>query len=179
MLKLLGISGSIRTESHNTYLLRSAQSLLPSGCELKISEHFTNLPITYFDEEKGVDQPEVKKFRSEIVSADAILFSTPQFNYNIPTVLINGLEWGAKYQQKNVWQGKRYAVIGASMDSMGTEKARAHLKEKTLSLGMNPFSDDISLVNVEALFTGTTLTDQHTLKQIKEFLNAFIVWLRK
>src|SRR4051794_27465562 len=94
-MRVLGISGSLRRDSHNTELLRAAATLLPSGVEFEIYDGLRDIPN--FDEdlerEEGHAPESVQRLRAAIGRADAVLFATPEYNHSIPGVLKNGIDW--------------------------------------------------------------------------------------
>lgn len=92
ILRILGFTGSLRRNSYNKAALRAASELLPEGASLDIVDLEL---IPFFNEDleaEGVPQV-VADFKEKIASADAILIATPEYNYSIPPVLKNALDW--------------------------------------------------------------------------------------
>jgi chromate reductase len=136
-LTVLGIPGSPRTDSYNVKMLTVAGTLLPPGAELVMTRAFHNLPLSYYEANPGDYPPAVAEFKKEISSADAILFSTPQYNYSYPSILKIALQWGSLPESDNVWAGKPAAVIGACMDTIGTKEAVANLHKAIIANKMS------------------------------------------
>ena len=91
-MRILGISGSLRRDSHNTRLLRAAAELLPPGAELEVWEQLRDVPP--FDEDHESDPaPAVLALREAVEEADAVLFVTPEYNAGIPGQLKNAVDW--------------------------------------------------------------------------------------
>ena len=90
MLRILGISGSLRRGSHNTSLLRAAAELLPPGVELERHDGLRELPP--YDPEQDLDpaDPAVSELRDPIASADGALIATPEYNGSIPAPVAGG-----------------------------------------------------------------------------------------
>ena len=127
-MRVLGISGSLRRDSHNTELLRAAGSLLPSGAELVLFEGLKDIPP--FDEDDERDAPAaVVRLREAIAEADAVLFATPEYNHSVPGHLKNALDWVSRPKDANTMRGKPVAVIGASTGMFGAVWAQAELRK--------------------------------------------------
>ena len=116
-LKILGIPGSLRKASFNRSALVAAQSLLPAGASLDVFE-LEGIPVYNQDLDK---QPpaRVVELKARVRAADAILFATPEYNYSIPGVLKNAIDWASRPYGDSAWQGKPVAVMGASVGILG------------------------------------------------------------
>src|SRR6516164_8753219 len=119
MLRILGISGSLRRGSHNTNLLRAAAELLPPGVELEVYDGLRELPP--YDPDLDVDpaHPAVARLRDDIAAADGVLIATPEYNGSIPGVLKNALDWASRPFPDNALRGRPIAVLGASTGLFG------------------------------------------------------------
>ena len=82
-MKVLGISGSLRRDSHNTELLRAAATLLPSGVEFELYEGLKDIP-PYDEDEDNSQVGSVQRLKEHIAAADAVIFATPEYNHSIP-----------------------------------------------------------------------------------------------
>jgi chromate reductase len=136
MLKVLGISGSLRKDSHNSRLLESASRVLPVDAELELLdvELLRNLP--HYDpdiDDHESPLPEVARLRDAIASADAILFATPEFNGTLPSALKNAVDWASRPHRAAALTGKPAAAISASTANYGGVWAQDHLR-KALSI---------------------------------------------
>jgi len=128
-MRILGISGSLRRESHNRRLLLEAAELLPAGVELELFEGLKAIPP--YDEDDDVDKaPEaVVALREAIAGADALLIATPEFNGSVPGQLKNAIDWASRPRGAASLLGKPVAVIGASTGSFGGVWAQADLRK--------------------------------------------------
>jgi chromate reductase, NAD(P)H dehydrogenase (quinone) len=126
-LKVLGISGSLRKASYNTAALRAAKELAPSGVTL---ETFDIAPIPLYNEDVRAQgfPPAVEDFRARITAADALLIVTPEYNYSIPGVLKNAIDWASRPPEQP-FNGKPIAIMGASIGALGTARAQYHLRQ--------------------------------------------------
>ena len=79
-MKVLGVSGSLRADSHNTAILRGARELMPTGVELELWDGLREIPPYDEDTDAEPAPPAVAAFRAALAGADAVLFSTPEYN---------------------------------------------------------------------------------------------------
>src|SRR4051812_13219074 len=130
---ILGLSGSLRRESHNRALLEAAATELPAGTYLEFFERLGDIPP--YNEDIDVEPaPEaVAELREAISAADALLIATPEYNGSIPGQLKNALDWASRPVRAGALWGKTVAVIGATSGSYGAMRAQADLRR---SLGI-------------------------------------------
>jgi len=129
-IRILGLSGSLRSGSHNTALLRAAALSLPSGAELEVFDGLRDLPPYDADLDTPEAEPAaVARLREAIGDADGVLISTPEFNGSIPGVLKNALDWASRPFPDNAFKGKPVAVVGASTGLFGAIWAQAETKK--------------------------------------------------
>ena len=124
-MRVLGISGSLRRDSHNLALLRAAADALPPGAELEIFEGLADVPPYNEDDDVQPAPAAVARLRAAIADADAVLISTPEYNHSLPGQLKNALDWASRPLAQNVFRGKPAAVIGASTGMFGAVWAQA------------------------------------------------------
>jgi chromate reductase, NAD(P)H dehydrogenase (quinone) len=114
-MKVLGISGSLRRDSHNTTLLRRAAELLLPSAQLSTYDELATIPPYDADNDDPATPIEaVESLREAVANADAILIATPEYNGSIPGALKNALDWTSRPFPDNAWRDKPVAVIGAS-----------------------------------------------------------------
>jgi chromate reductase len=128
-IRILGISGSLRSGSHNTALLRAAALSLPPEAELEVYDGLRDLPHYDADLDVEPQDPAVARLREAIAEADGILISTPEFNGSIPGPLKNALDWASRPFPDNALKGKPVAVVGASTGLFGAVWAQAEVKK--------------------------------------------------
>ena len=126
-MRILAVSGSLRESSFNTSLLRAALEAAPDGVELELWEGIGELPL--YDEDLEGHTPEsVRRLRETWAAADAILFSTPEYNGSIPGGLKNAIDWASRPRLEAVLRNKPVAVVGASTGQFGALWAQQDLK---------------------------------------------------
>lgn len=126
-MNVLGISGSLRQKSWNTGLLRAAVGMVQEGMHIVVFD-LSAIPIYNADNDGAVMPAAVKEFRSRIASSDVLLFATPEYNYSVPGVLKNAIDWASRTPKDSPLTGKPIAMMGAG-GVMGTVRAQLHLRQ--------------------------------------------------
>ena len=134
-MKVLGISGSLRRDSHNTKLLRAAGDLLPPGVELELWEGLKSVPPYDADDDGGDRDWSLVSLDAAIRDADAVLFSTPEYNHSVPGQLKNALDWVSRPLKDSPLRNKPAAVVGASTGLFGAVWAQAELRKVLGAIG--------------------------------------------
>jgi chromate reductase, NAD(P)H dehydrogenase (quinone) len=149
-MRVLGISGSLRRDSHNTELLRAAASLLPSGVEFEIYDGLRDVPP--FDEDQEGDAPQaVHRLREQIGAADAVLIATPEYNHSIPGHLKNALDWVSRPYSTNTLRNKPVAVMGASTGMFGAVWAQAETRKVLSAIGARVVDREIPVPTADEI----------------------------
>ena len=179
LLTVLGIPGSLRRASLNRALLRAAVSLAPSGMTVEIAD-LCDIPPYNFDDE-GAPPPSVVELKRRIRAADAILIATPEYNYSVPGVLKNAIDWAARPLGDSAWESKPVAVLGASVSSLGTSRAQYHLRQTLTALNCYTLNRPEALIGqADRKFDAAgNLTDEKTKELISQLLAALAAWTRK
>ncbi len=156
-MKVLGISGSLRRESHNSALLRAAAERLPAGVELVPFERLGEIPA--YDEDVELDGvPEsVADLREAIRDADAVLVATPEYNHSIPGQLKNALDWASRPAGQSALNGKPAATIGASTGMFGAVWAQAELRKVLGAMGGRVVEAELPVAHAADLRRGDRL----------------------
>jgi chromate reductase, NAD(P)H dehydrogenase (quinone) len=129
-MRMLGVSGSLRRDSHNTKLLRAAGELAEQyGAEFQVFDGLKAIPPYDEDDDVGDGPEPVAHLREAIAGADTVLFATPEYNSSIPGVLKNAVDWASRPLATNVLRNKPVAVIGASTGMFGAVWAQAELRK--------------------------------------------------
>jgi chromate reductase, NAD(P)H dehydrogenase (quinone) len=179
-MRVLGIAGSLRAGSFNRSLLRAAQELAPAGMEIEAYD-LAPIPLYNGDVEARGDPEPVAAFKSAIREAGALLFATPEYNYGVPGVLKNAVDWASRPPGKSVLNGKPAAVMGASPGNGGTIRAQLQLRQAFV------FTQTLAMLQPEVLVAKASekfdaqgrLTDEATRGFLRKFLEAFGEWIRK
>lgn len=132
-MKIVAIVGSIRKESFNLKIAKFMQERYKDRMDIEIV-NIRDLP--HFDQDIENDPPAVvKEFKKTVADADAVLWVTPEYNYSIPGVLKNAIDWLSRVDK--VMIGKPSLIIGASMGLLGTVRAQQHLRDILFSSGVS------------------------------------------
>jgi chromate reductase, NAD(P)H dehydrogenase (quinone) len=143
-MRVLGISGSLRSGSHNTALLREAARHMPDGADFVLYEGLRQIPP--FDEDLEHEAPEaVAELRQAIDEADAVLFATPEYNSSIPGQLKNALDWVSRPFATNPLRNKPVAVVGSSTGMFGAMWAQAELRKVLGATGARVVDAELSV----------------------------------
>jgi chromate reductase, NAD(P)H dehydrogenase (quinone) len=151
-MRVLGISGSLRRDSHNTKLLRAASELLPPPAQLEIFNGLADVPPYNEDEDVDSAPPAVQRLREAIAGADAVLIATPEYNASIPGHLKNALDWASRPFPDNALRGKPVAVIGASTSMFGAVWAQAELRKVLGAIGARVIDRELPISTAEEAF---------------------------
>src|SRR5262245_54033348 len=93
MLRIIGLSGSLRRESFNTALLREAAKSMPQDTELVV-ETIHGIPLYDGDVEATQGIPaRAEELKKAIAAANGLILSTPEYNNSIPGVFKNAIDW--------------------------------------------------------------------------------------
>lgn len=176
---ILGIPGSLREASYNRAALMAAKELAPPEVAVEIA---TLAGIPPFNEEIEREPPQaVVLLKQKIRAADAILIATPEYNYSIPGVLKNAIDWASRPYGDSAWSGKPVAVLGASISTLGTARAQYHLRQVFVFLDMHPLNQpEVMIAKAGERFDGDgRLTDEKTRQLIGEQLRKLVAWSRR
>ena len=178
-IHVLGFSGSLRKASYNTALLRAAAELLPEGMTLEIFD-LSPIPLYNQDVEDAGLPESVKHFRERVAAADALLIATPEYNYMVPGVLKNALDWASRSPDSPLIK-KPVAIMGASNGGFGTVRSQLHLRQFFVTTNMRPIQKPEVLVSLaqDKIDASGRLTDQKTRKSIGDLLAALADWTRQ
>ncbi|MNZ39874.1 NADPH azoreductase [compost metagenome] len=175
-INVLGISGSLRQGSYNTAALREAMRLAPEGMRIEMAD-LGGIPL--YNEDvyaQGFPEP-VQRLREQIRAADALLIATPEYNYSIPGVLKNAIDWVSRPPEQP-FAGKPVALFGASAGRFGTARAQYHLRQCMVFLDMRPLNKpEVMISTAQNLFDQQgNLTDAATREFIQRLLAALQEW---
>lgn len=171
--------GSLRRQSFNRGLLRTAMLLQPEGM------HIYEVPIEHLphydeDVDRHEDPPPVRDLKQALQRADAILILTPEYNYSIPGVLKNALDWASRPSGRSVLRGKPAAIMGAAAGRSGTMRAQLHLRDILLTIGLFTLPEPEVYVTFAADKFNSLgeLTDQSSLDGVRQLLRNLHDWTR-
>jgi chromate reductase len=153
-MRVLGLSGSLRRDSHNTRLLRAAAMSLPSGVELELFDGLGDLPHYNVDIDEDSAPEAVDHLREAIAGVDGVLIATPEFNGSIPGVLKNALDWASRPFPDNALRGMPVAVVGASTGLFGAVWAQAEVRKVLEIIGADVIDSELPVGQAHIAFGG-------------------------
>jgi chromate reductase len=178
MTKILGISGSLRRDSHNTNLLRAAAEAAGPDTELELYDGLKAIPP--YDEDDDVEHrpPAVADLSAAITVADAVLFATPEYNSSIPGQLKNAIDWISRPVATNPARNKPVAVVGASTGAFGAVWAQAELRKVLASLGARVLDVEVRVGQAHTRFEDGQLTDDAIRDRLGEVIDSLAAEVR-
>ena len=176
MIRIGGIAGSLRKGSYNKSALHVAREFVPKGHSLDILD-LEGIPGFNQDLEQAFPSP-AREFKAKVKAADAILIVTPEYNYSVPGVLKNAIDWASRPYGDSAWNGKPVAIMGASLGMLGTARAQYQLRQMFVFLNMFPLNQpEVMIANASEKFDEQgNLKDPYTVQKIKELLEALVEW---
>ena len=151
-MRILAVSGSLRRDSHNTQLLRAAVEAAPEGVEVELWEGLRDVPLYDQDLDTADEIESVRRLREAWGSADAILFSTPEYNGSVPGVLKNAIDWASRPVRESALTNKTVSVIGASNGQFGAMWAQADLRKILGTAGARVVGDELPVARASSKF---------------------------
>jgi chromate reductase len=179
-MRILGIPGSLRAASYNRALLRAAIEVAPAGITIAIFEGLGAIPPYNADVEAEGDPEPVVALKTAIRDADALLIATPEYNYGVPGVLKNAIDWASRPPGKSVLNRKPAALMGATPGGTGTARSQLALRQSFV------FTETYVLLQPEVLVprahekvdAAGRLTDEPTRKFIGRLVEALVATAR-
>jgi chromate reductase len=151
-MRVLGVSGSLRRESHNTRLLRAAAQLLPPHAEFVQFGSLKDLP-PFDEDDEATPGASVEAWREALASADAVLFATPEYNSSIPGQLKNAVDWASRGGTHAALRGTPVAVVGTSTGMFGAVWAQGELRKVLAAAGARVIDRELPVPSAADAFT--------------------------
>ncbi len=176
---ILAIPGSLRAASLNLRALRALQSLADEDARVDIRP-IDDIPLYDPDRHAEGGPESVQKLKDQIAAADGLLISTPEYNYGVPGVLKNAIDWVSRPAYQSVLAHKPVAVLGASISPVGTARAQGQLKQVLLGTVSDLFPHpELALSDAKSkLGEGGEVLDEGTEQLLRRFIGAYLEWLR-
>ena len=177
-MNFIGISGSLRKESYNTKLLLAAAQCLPDGLTLRVIS-CGDLPLYNNDLDGEIKPESVSRLLRAIKESDGLLIATPEYNYSIPGVLKNAIDWASRPGYKSVLAGKPAAIISGTQSVIGGARVQLHLRD-VLSSTLTPVvpSPPFLVPLVQEKFNQDgELVDEETVRRLDRYVKDLIQWV--
>lgn len=182
MKKIIAISGSLRKSSYNTYLLHAAQSLIAAGFNIEIVTLNAISPYNYDIEINEGIPTAVITLKDKIITADALLLSTPEYNNSIPGVMKNAIDWLSRPPEDipKTFHNKKVGLIGAGASRLGTAFAQTAWLPIFRCLNMHPyFEKSLYVSNVSNSFNSKgQLVDIKLRELLQGYLAGFCKFIQ-
>jgi chromate reductase, NAD(P)H dehydrogenase (quinone) len=177
--RVLGISGSLRRDSHNTSLLRAAAEAAGPDVELELYNGLKQVPPYDEDDDVHPRPPAVARLNAAIEESDAVVFSTPEYNSSIPGQLKNAIDWISRPLATNALRNKPVAVVGASTGGFGAVWAQAELRKVLAALGARVLDVELPVPHAHTRFDEGDLTDEEIRAALTEVLETLADEIRE
>lgn len=177
-INLLGISGSLRSGSLNTAVIRGLQNILPKGVSMRL---MTLEALPLYNEELDTDQPPraIAELRDSIAKADGLIICTPEYNYSIPGVLKNALDWASAPVDNSVLFHKPVVAMTASTAMTGGVRAQAHLSDVLMCVqALIVPGPQVVIADADDKVKDGQLVDKGTLKFARGVVDSLVFAIR-
>ena len=180
-MRACGIAGSLRSGSYNRALLRAAVTLVPDGLEIVVFDRLAEIPPYNADVEAAGDPEPVAALKAAIRGADALLVVTPEYNYGVPGVLKNAIDWASRPPNGSVLAGKPTAIMGATPGKGGTARAQLALRASFVftQTPVLPGPEVLVAAAHERFAPDGTLKDETIRKFVRGLLERLVVWTER
>lgn len=161
-VRLLAISGSLRRASHCTAVLRSLAPLLPTGATLEL---FPLDEVPMYNADLDGDNPPaaVAQLKAAIAAADGLVLCSPEYNYGMPGVLKNAIDWASRPGFASPLKGKPALVMTASPGTAGGVRAQAQIRDALAATLARPLvRQHIAIASVATRIQDGRLVDEAT-----------------
>lgn len=176
-MKIVGIVGSLRKESYNKYALEYVKEILNDDVSFEILD-ISSIPMFNEDLESNIPES-VKEFKEKISEADAIIISTPEYNFSIPGVLKNALDWASR--EPYPFDEKKVAIMSSSIGVLGGARMQYHLRQVLLSLNADVIREpEVFIMKCDSKFDESgKLIDEFAKKNIKDLVENLLKSIKK
>jgi chromate reductase len=178
-VRILGIAGSLRRGSYNQAALRAATLLVPENVEIDIFQ-LDEIP-TFNEDDENRPPSSVVELKKRIRRADAVLIVTPEYNYSLPGILKNAIDWASRPRGDSAWSGKPTGIMGASLGALGTARAQYHLRQIFVTLNLFPINQpEVIIADAAHRFDENgNLIHEPTKQLIRELLKNLVNWTHR
>lgn len=178
-LSVVTLCGSLRAGSYNAAIQRALPELAPEGMSFSVLEGLGDIPLYDADLQAKGFPAAVTAMGEAIRAADGIVIVTPEYNYSIPGVLKNGIDWLSRLPD-TPFAGKPMAIQSASMSVLGGVRAQYHLRQVAVFLDALVLNKpEVMVASAQQRVQDGKLTDEGTREVIRKQLAAFAGFIEK
>lgn len=178
-IRIAAICGSLRKGSYNAMALEAAKAAAPDGVEMDIIR-LNDVELYNADVEQEGWPPGVQRLRDRVEPARAVLFGTPEYNYSIPGVLKNAIDWLSRPTGEGPLYGKPAAIMGASTSLTGTARAQAHMRSVCFYNAMPLLaSSEVLIYRASERFDDNRLVDDKSCEKVAALMASFVELIRR
>jgi chromate reductase len=175
-LNIAVLVGSLRRDSFNAQLARAITQLAPANLSFKQIE-IGDLPL-YNQDDDGNPTPQVKRLKSEIASANGLLFVTPEYNRSVPGVLKNAIDHASRPYGQSVWVGKPAGILGVSVGAIGTAVAQQHLRNVLAYLDVPTLGQpEVFIQAKDGLFDADGNIGAGSRQLLQGWMDRYVAWV--
>jgi chromate reductase len=174
-MRILAVSGSLRSHSNSTALLRALREEAPAGVEIEIWRGLKEIPPYDADDDVAPGPAPVEAFRELVREADAVFFATPEYNSSVPGALKNALDWASRPMATNAFRNKPVAVIGSSAGAFGGVWAAAELRKVLAAMGARVTEAELAVGHAhEKVGDDGSLADNEVREGLRDALGTLV-----
>lgn len=179
-LHLLAIPGSLRSGSFNRALALTLVDLAPEGVEVEVFE-LHDIPLYNQDLDTDERRPDpVQRLKARIDEADGLILVSPEYNYGVPGVMKNAIDWASRPGFRSPMAGLPCGIMGASAGLSGTMRGQEHLKLNLLGMGSQVFPHPgVAVRNAGDKVDEGRIVDEDTREFVASYLDDFASWVRR
>ena len=173
-MRVLAISGSLRSDSNNTGLLRALREEAPAGIDIEVWDGLKAIPPYDADDDVVPGPPDVEAFRELVREVDAVFFATPEYNSSVPGALKNALDWASRPLATNAFRNKPVAVVSASAGAFGGVWAAAELRKVLGTMGARVTEAELAIGHAHDKFDAGRLVDDDARQGLRDALDTLV-----
>ena len=180
-MHILAIIGSLRRRSYNRMTYAAVRELLPDSVTLEAAD-LSAIPVFNPDvlDEQG-PPASVRRLKEQIAAADAVVFISPEYNFSVPGVLKNAIDWVSRPPAEQPFRDKPAAIMGVSTGRLGTGRMQYHLRQICVFLEVHPLAKPEVMIGScrEKFDAQGRLSDQASREVIRAQLEALAAWVQR
>lgn len=133
------------------------------------------------DAHRPADHPaSVEGLKRRVTEADAVLIATPEYNYGVPGVLKNAIDWASCPGYRSPFRDKPVTMVSAATSVVGGARVQGQLKQVLLGMAADVFPwPELLVGGAHQKIVDGRLVDEATRTHLRELLAAFVAWVER